>query len=274
MIVFLHSPLYNVNNGVFPAFIKLGKVNIMIRLILVSVFLIFFLIFSIPIMGAEWILRKYKPHAADISSLRIVQWAFKAILFLAGTDITILGAENVPKGQAVLYVPNHQSYFDIVITYSRCPGLTGYVSKDSMEKVPLLSIWMKRLHCLFLNRTDMKEGLKMILAGIDKIKEGISICVFPEGTRNPHPDDGMMPFKEGSLKMAEKSGCPIIPVAISNSHNIWENHMPFIRKCHVIVEYGEPIYLKDLDKSQRKFSGAYTQAVIGKMLEKHKEMLP
>ncbi len=245
----------------------------MIRLILVSVFLILFLVLSIPIMGVEWILRKYKPLAADLSSLRIVQWAFKVILFLAGTDITIIGEDRVPKDQAVLYVPNHQSYFDIVITYSRCPNLTGYISKDSMEKVPLLSVWMKRLHCLFLNRSDMKEGLKMILTGIEKLKNGISICIFPEGTRNPHPDDGMMPFKEGSLKMAEKSKCPIIPVAISNTHNIWESHMPFIRKCHVIVEYGEPIYLKELDKNQQKFSGAYTQSVIQKMLEKHKEML-
>ena len=73
--------------------------------------------------------------------------------------------------------------------------------------------------------------------------------------------------------MAEKSGCPIIPIAISNSHNIWESHMPFIRRCHVIVEYGEPIYLKDLDKAQRKFSGAYTQSVISKMLENHKDLL-
>ena len=74
----------------------------MIRLILVSVFLILFLILSVPIMGLEWILRKYNPHAADLSSLRVVQWAFKVILFLAGTDITVLGEERVPKDQAVL----------------------------------------------------------------------------------------------------------------------------------------------------------------------------
>lgn len=249
------------------------KVGIMIRLILVSVFLILFLIASIPIMCVEWVLKKFKPYAADISSLRIVQWAFKTVLFLAGTKITVIGEDRIPKGQAVLYIPNHQSYFDIVITYSRCPDLTGYISKDVLEKVPLLSVWMKRLYCLFLNRSDMKEGLKMILTGIDQIKRGISICIFPEGTRNPHPEDGMMPFKEGSMKMAEKTGCPIIPIAITNSHNIWESHMPFIRKCHVIVEYGEPIYIKDLEKEQRKFAGAYTQSKVQKMLEGHKKMM-
>lgn len=245
----------------------------MIRLILVSLFLICFLILSIPIMIFEWIFEKFNKRAADISSLRIVQWAFRVVLFLAGTKTTIIGEERVPRNEAVLYIPNHQSYFDIIITYSRCPNLTGYISKDVLEKVPLLSVWMKRLYCLFLDRSNLKAGLKTILTGIEYIKKGISICIFPEGTRNPHPEEGLLPFKEGSLKIAEKSGCPIVPIAITNSQNIWESHMPFMRKCHVIVEYGEPIYLKDLDKEQRKFSGAYTQAKIAEMMEQHKTMM-
>lgn len=245
----------------------------MIRLILVSLFLICFLILSIPIMIFEWIFEKFNKRAADISSLRIVQWAFRVVLFLAGTKTTIIGEERVPRDEAVLYIPNHQSYFDIIITYSRCPNLTGYISKDVLEKVPLLSVWMKRLYCLFLDRSNLKAGLKTILTGIEYIKKGISICIFPEGTRNPHPEEGLLPFKEGSLKIAEKSGCPIVPIAITNSQNIWESHMPFMRKCHVIVEYGEPIYLKDLDKEQRKFSGAYTQAKIAEMMEQHKTMM-
>ena len=244
----------------------------MIRLILVSVFLILFLIFSIPIMLVERIIKKFNRSAADISCLRIVQWAFKVILLITGKKLTVIGEDRIPKDQAVLYIPNHQSYFDIVITYSRCPGLTGYISKDFMEKIPLLSNWMKHLYCLFLNRSDMKAGLKMILTGIEYINNGISICIFPEGTRNPHPEDGLLPFKEGSLKMAEKTGCPIIPIAITGSQDIWEKHMPFMRKCRVIVEYGEPIYLNQLEKEQRKFSGAYTKSKIEEMLKNHESM--
>ena len=101
-----------------------------------------------------------------------------------------------------------------LITYSRCPELTGYVAKDGMIKIPLLSHWMKRLYCLFLNRDDIKEGLKTILKGIDQIKAGISMCIFPEGTRNKDPKAPMRPFKEGSLKMAEKTGCAIIPLSL------------------------------------------------------------
>lgn len=244
----------------------------MIRFILIATLVVLFLILSIPILFIEWIFKKFNKRAADISSLRIVQRLFKIIIFIAGVKLTIIGEENVPKNEAVLYVPNHQSYFDIVITYSRCPNLTGYVAKRSMLRIPLLSTWMKRLYCLFLNREDIREGLKTILTGIDLIKSGTSMCIFPEGTRNKTPDN-MMPFKEGSLKMAEKSGCPIIPIAISNSAEIFENHFPFIRPCHVIVQYGEPIYIKQLDKEQKKFLGAYTKNCIQKMLDTHDALL-
>ena len=216
---------------------------------------------------AEWILEKFNKRAADISSLRIVQWAFKVIIFLSGVKLTVIGEEHVPKDSAVLYIPNHSGIFDIILTYARCPGLTGYVAKDSLLKIPLLSHWMKRLHCLFLNRSDIKEGLKMILAGIDNIKNGISMCIFPEGTRNKTPEQGMLPFKEGSLKMAEKTGCPIIPVAISNTAGIFENHLPWIKAQRITLQYGEPIRIQELDKEQKKFLGAYTRGKIQEMLD-------
>lgn len=245
----------------------------MIRLIIIVTFVVIFLIVSLPIQGVEWILRKFNQPAADLSSLRIVQWAFRVIIFLSGVKLTVIGEEHVPTDEAVLYVPNHQSFFDIIITYARCPRLTGYVAKESTKKVPILSIWMKRLYCLFLNRSDLKQGLKTIFIGIDQMKSGISMCIFPEGTRNKHPEKGLLPFKEGSLKMAEKSGCAIIPIAITGSADILENHFPRIKSTHVIVEYGAPIRLADLSKEERKFAGAYTQKKIEEMLTGHQQML-
>ena len=83
----------------------------------------------------------------------------------------------------------------------------------------------------------------------------------------------MMPFKEGSMKMAEKTGCPIIPMAITNSAEIFENHIPFVRRCHVILEYGKPILPGELSKEEKKFLGAYTQQRIQEMLDKNKALL-
>lgn len=239
----------------------------MIRLLLVALILILYLLLGIPVLLIEWLIGKWNPRARDISSLRMVQGAFKLILWVTGADITYIGQENVPKDQAVLYVGNHCSYFDILLTYSICPDLTGYVAKAEMLKVPLLRDWMKRLYCLFLDRADVKQGLKTILTGIEYIKKGISICIFPEGTRSK--DGTMAPFKEGSMKIATKSGCPIVPIAITNSAQIWEAHFPWIRPAKVIVEYGTPILPKELSKEEQKFLGAHMQNQIQMMLDQH-----
>lgn len=244
----------------------------MIRFILVCIVVIGFLILSIPILLVEWIIGKFAPMAKDISSLRIVQFMFRFILWITGAKVTVIGEENVPKDQPVLYIGNHRSYFDIIITYARCPRLTGYISKKEMEKVPLLRMWMRRLHCLFIDRKDVKEALKTILAGIDNVKNGISMCIFPEGTRNK-TDELMLPFKEGSFKIAEKSGCPIIPMAITNSADVLEAHMPRVKKTHVILEYGKPIYPNELDKETKKKLGAYCQNMIAEMLVKNQEFV-
>lgn len=241
----------------------------MIRLLFALLFAVLFLIIGIPILGIEWIVSKFNKHAADLSQLRMVQWAFRVILFICGTKVTVLGEENVPKDKAVLYVGNHRSYFDILITYARCPGLTGYIAKKDLEKVPLLCTWMRRLHCLFIDRENVKEALKTILASIENVKNGISMCIFPEGTRNKNTD-GMLPFKEGSFKIAEKSGCPIIPMAITNSAEVLEAHMPRVKKAHVILEYGKPIYPDALEKEDKKKIGVYCQNIIAEMLEKNR----
>lgn len=247
--------------------------NNMIRLILVLLFVIMFLLVGIPILGIEWLIAKKWKAAADLSQLRMVQWAFRGICFLSGVKLTVIGEEHVPKDEAVLYIGNHRSYFDIIISYARCPGLTGYIAKDSIAKVPLLSWWMRRLYCLFINRDDIKESLKTILAGIDHIKNGISICIYPEGTRGQTPSETeMLPFKEGSFKIAEKTGCKIIPMAITGSADVFENHLPFIRSHKVILEYGAPIDISQLSKEDRKKLGSYCQAEIIRMLEGHKAL--
>ncbi|MBO5056666.1 MAG: 1-acyl-sn-glycerol-3-phosphate acyltransferase [Lachnospiraceae bacterium] len=242
----------------------------MIRLILVAVFVVLFLVLSTPLLIAEWIIGKFNMDIKSRSSLAIVKWAFRVVLFLAGTTVTVRGEENVPRDTPVLYIGNHRSYFDIVITYIRVPRLTGYIAKKEMLKWPFLVNWMRNLHCLFLDRNDIKQGLKVILDAIEKVKSGISICIFPEGTRN-RVNHTFMEFHEGSFKIAAKTGCPIIPMTIYNSADIFEDHLPKIKKTHVILEYGKPIYMKDLSKEDQKKIGVYTQNIIKENYFKIKE---
>lgn len=244
----------------------------MLRFTGVLIFVVLFLVLSSPLMFIEWIIGKFNEDLKNRSSLAIVNWAFRCVIFICGTKVTVIGEENVPKDTPVLYVANHRSYFDIILTYIRVPRPTGYISKKEMGKIPLLSIWMRRLNCLFLDRENIKEGMKTILSGIDLVKKGVSVCIFPEGTRNK-VEDTFLPFHEGSFKIAEKTGAPIIPMTINNSAAIFENQAPKIRKAHVIIEYGKPILLSELDKEEKKFIGAKVQKIIEETYFKNKELV-
>ena len=178
---------------------------------------------------------------------------------------------NIPD-EAVLFVGNHRSYFDILLTYSRCKRLTGYVAKKEMEKYLTLTTWMRRLYCLFLDRSDPKQGLKTILTAIDYIKRGISICIFPEGTRNTGAELSLLPFKDGAFKIATKTGCPIVPICMNNTAEIFENHFPKIRKTHVVIEYQKPIYPDRLDKETKRHIGDHVESIIKETIEKNAKL--
>lgn len=244
----------------------------MIRFICIVVFLILFLTLSLPILGLEWLLAKIDKEKSDYRSLRIVQKGFRFILKITGVELTVIGEENVPD-EPVLFIGNHRSFFDILITYSRCKRLTGYVAKKEMDKYPSLRTWMRRLHCLFLDRENPKEGLKTVLQGIEYLKNGISVCIFPEGTRNTGKELSLLSFKDGALKMADKTGCAIVPMSMNNTAEIFENHFPKIKKTHVILEYGEPIYPADLEKDVRKHLGAYCQEIIQETINRNAKLV-
>lgn len=243
----------------------------MIRLIIFLLYAILVVVatpFLFLFMRLFW---KDKTDKADAFTQRFVRGVFRCVLFITGVRITAIGQENIPDDTAVLYVGNHNSYFDILISYIFFRKPTGYVAKKEMLRYPLLRDWMNYVHCLFLDRDNPKEGLKTILMGIENIKKGYSVFIFPEGTRSLTGE--MIPFKEGSLKIAEKSKCPIIPVTLNNTAAAFEQHIPFLRKCHVVIEFGKPIIISELAAEDRKFLGAYTQKIIADTYEKNKSLV-
>ena len=233
----------------------------MIRTIIIFIFLIIFLIASLPMQLVLFIMHKFNDEKARKASLAIVSWAFNVILFIGGIKRIVIGEDNVPKDEAVLYVSNHRSIFDIVVTYPRVPGRTGYIAKQESMKLPVISFWMVYLDCLFLDRSDIRKGLEMVLTAIDKVKNGISIFIYPEGTRNK-TDQPLGEFHKGSFKIAQKSGCPIVPVVVNHTRDCFENHMPWIKKTTVVIEYCEPIRIKELDKEDQKNIDQYVKNII------------
>lgn len=235
------------------------------RVALVGIVLVIFSIVSLPLYLVAYLLGKKDPKKQVAFSQAIVTKVLRIMLWIAGVKLECKGVEQVPKDEPIMYIGNHRSYVDILVGYCTVPTLTGFVSKDSLRRVPCISRWMYFLKCLFLNREDGKQSLQVILKGIEQIKQGFSIFIMPEGTRN-HGEE-LLPFHEGSFKLSTKTGCAIVPVAMKNTDKVVDNHFAWFRPIKVTVVYGAPVYPDSLEKEEKKFIGAYMQNIMKQMLE-------
>lgn len=246
----------------------------MFRFILCILIAILYLIITLPVLLVLWIMHKRHPDRAEKITTAMIRWIFGVLVAAAGTKVTVIGQEKIPKDTPVLYVGNHRSIFDIMISYRYLPGITGFVSKDTLGKIPLFSLWAKYISCLFFDRADTKSGLTMIRDAVAHIKEGKSVFIFPEGTRNKQTDDlPLLPFHEGSLRIASMAHVPIVPVAQNNTVNIWESHFPLVRATKTVIEFCDPICPEDIPKEERKHLGAKANAIMTEAISRNKSLL-
>lgn len=248
--------LYNIQKEIF---------NNMIRLIILVLFLIIYFIISLPFMLMELVIQQFNMNLRNVICLKWVQFGFWMVMKVSGVKTEVEGLENIPEDKAVLFAANHRSYYDIITTYQYTKRPMGYVAKKEMKKIPFLSWIMYFVNCLFLDRENPREGLKTIQKGTENLKNGISMFICPEGTRSRTGE--MLPFKEGSLKMAIKAKCPIIPVGIIGSAAIFEDHIPKIKPGKVKIIYGEPIETSQLSRDEIRNLTSYTQEQVTELIE-------
>ncbi len=170
----------------------------------------------------------------------------KAMIFITGNHVRVIDDQLVPEGP-VLYVVNHQSNFDIPVCMAYLPYYAPFIAKIELSKIPMLSYWMRQMKCLFMDRKNMRQSLKVILEGIEMLKNGNSLVIFPEGTRAKMGE--MLEFKPGSLKLAVKANVPIVPVTIKNTYKVFEEHNR-IRKADVSITFHEAIDTSTLDRDE------------------------
>lgn len=241
----------------------------MIRMILCAIWAFGGMFFCFPLHLHYKHLIKKDPMKGWTKAFKLVQGYFKRLLFFAGTKLTVNGAENLPEDHAVLFVGNHRSYFDIIILHTLVKKPLGFISKKEFENTPFLSSYQRDIGCVFIDRENPREAIKTIGEATEHIKLGLSMCLYPEGTRNH--GDSLLPFREGGYKIAERAKAPIILVAMSGQDDIFENNKHhFIRKRHVTVTFSEPVTPSDMSVQDRKAFYADIPNQITAMLESHK----
>lgn len=175
------------------------------------------------------------------------RWA-KFVMKLSGAKITVIGEENLPKDQTVLFVANHQSNFDIPLLMSSINIPKGFIAKKELEKWPMISTWMRYINCIFMDRSNLRKSAEAIVEGTKLLKNGYSMVIFPEGTRSKGGPLGE--FKAGSFKLATKSKCPIVPVTIDGTYKLLEANNNWIKGADVRLVIHPAIDVTSLSKEE------------------------
>ena len=214
---------------------------------------------------AKHILKTEGQAAHDAYAYRVTTAWAKARLKDSKANFSVMHAERIPKDRNVLFVSNHQSDFDIAVFMGLIEKPTGFVAKIEMQQVPCLSHWMRNIHCVFMDRKNLKQSMKVILEGISNLKAGYTMTIFPEGTRSK--SNLMGEFKAGSFKLATKSGVPIVPVTMNGTYKIMEGNNYRIRPADVEIVIHEPIYLEGMSKEEQSALPERVQNIIASALE-------
>ncbi len=191
--------------------------------------------------------KKQKPQMDQEAYSRLIhsepqKWA-TGIMKRTGSRITVNGLDGLPEGP-VLFVSNHEGNFDIPVLLSSIPKPFGFISKKEVKKFPVIPTYMEEMNCVFLDRTDRRSAFKSITDTIEKLQEGHSVLIFPEGTRSR--GTGLQEFKAGFLRIAKQAQVPIVPIAIEGTSRIMETNNNRIHPADVSVQVLDPISPEEL----------------------------
>ena len=186
-------------------------------------------------------------------------WA-GALLRIAGVTVTVKGQENIPKGRAVVFTPNHQGDYDIPLMLMYLDEPHALVAKIETMKIPLVRTWMKLLNCVFIDRKSPRRSMEAMRQAQALLQAGESVVVFPEGTRSK--GDAMGEFKAGAFRIACKAGAPVVPVAIDGSYKIMEANHNLMKPAHVNITILPPVETAGLERTaQHELAAQVAQAI-------------
>ena len=239
-----------------------------IRLLLVVLALVLFFLIGIPVGAFMQLMGLMNPEWKEKMTYPFVRFGFRMVRLAAGIRVNVIGREKIPTDRPCLYIGNHRSFFDIVLGYIELPGRVSPVSKESVNKVPFLRYWMKQIHSMFLDRDSLEKGLEMVMTATDLIKNGNSILIFPEGTRN-HEEGTLLPFHGGSFKIATRTGAPIVPITFVHTGDILEDHFPKIKSREVTIVFSDPVETSQIPAKERRLIPENCRRLIQETYEQH-----
>lgn len=183
-------------------------------------------------------------------------------------NIKAYGQENIPKKNGFMLFPNHQGMYDVLAMVDSCPNPFSVVYKMEIKDIPFIKQIAKCMNAFFIDRDDVRQSMKVIIAVSEEVEKGRNYVIFPEGTRSKNGNI-VGEFKGGSFKAATKAKCPIVPVALIDSFKPFDSHS--LKPVEVQVHYLEPLYYDEYKDMKTVEIAEEVKRRIEKVIREHEK---
>lgn len=156
-----------------------------------------------------------KPNGSIARYIAYRAWP-GTLLFVCGIKVERIGAEKLKKNEAYVYVSSHSSLLDIPVIFISLPHFAAMVTKKELFRLPFFGAAMRRAGCIEIDRSNSASAIETLNRNAEKIKSGMSVCIFPEGTRSR--DGVLKEFKKGAFVMAQAARAVIVPIIVEGTH--------------------------------------------------------
>ena len=182
--------------------------------------------------------------------------------------INYYGQENIPEKDGFMLFPNHQGMYDVLALVYGCPKPLSVVYKMELKDIPFIKQVAKCMKAFFIDRDDVRQSMKVIMAVSKEVEKGRNYTIFPEGTRSKNGNK-LGEFKGGSFKAATKVKCPIVPVALIDSFKPFDSHS--LKPVEVQVHYLKPLYYDEYKDMKTTEIAEEVQRRIEKVIKENKK---
>jgi 1-acyl-sn-glycerol-3-phosphate acyltransferase len=155
-----------------------------------------------------------------------------------GIRVHVQGLENIPPGVCI-FASNHVSNIDPVALIPEIPRRISLLAKKEVFRIPILSIALRQAKLIPVDREDKEAALGSVDLAVEYLKQGLSFCVYPEGTRSR--DGRLKPFKKGTFVMAIAAGVPVVPISLSGTQHLLRKGDWTIHPGDVTIRFGTAV---------------------------------
>ena len=239
------------------------------------IWFLYFWLYLIVVLPEYWRVCRMEKRGETERHDRLVRkhvqnWAGR-LLRLAGAEITTTGRENIPEGP-VVFVANHQGYFDIPLMLTQLDKPNPIVAKKEIMKLPMIRGWMEQLRCVFLDREDPRKSMESLKSAQELLGKGYSVTIFPEGTRNSGGELGE--FKAGAIRVATRAQVPVVPVCIDGSYKLMKKGSLWIHPAKVKIRILPAISTEEMSREEIRALPEQLREQIGNGIEQLRKEQP